>query len=222
MGRNNELSLTPLYDDKALTEAVRRSNTLTGVLRYLGIRPSSSRIEIAARQIKRKGLDSSHFLYQGQRYTQDILTRAVAAGHNWQDVLRFLGLRPGGGGIYSHIKQRVEKFGIDTKHFTGSGWNKGKPSNKKLPPEAILVRQSPLEPKEKTYLLRRALLESGIPHICSVCGLSPVWMGKPLEIQIDHINGDRWDHCKENLRFLCPNCHTQTETYGNKRRGTED
>ena len=42
------------------------------------------------------------------------------------------------------------------------------------------------------------------------------WLGKPLVLQLDHINGVRDDHRLENLRFLCPNCHSQTDTYGGK------
>lgn len=49
---------------------------------------------------------------------------------------------------------------------------------------------------------------------CSRCGQGNVWNGKPLVLQIDHENGDNGDHRPENLRLLCPNCHTQTPTWG--------
>ena len=65
----------------------------------------------------------------------------------------------------------------------------------------------------KLRLLRCGLLENR----CAECGLTE-WRGKPLAIQIDHVNGVRDDHRLENLRMLCPNCHSQTETYGRKRR----
>lgn len=65
----------------------------------------------------------------------------------------------------------------------------------------------------KLRLLRAKLLENR----CSNCGVSE-WMGKPLAIQIDHINGVRDDHRLANLRMLCPNCHSQTETYGSRNR----
>ena len=50
---------------------------------------------------------------------------------------------------------------------------------------------------------------------CEECGIFD-WNGKPLSFQIDHINGDVKDNRAENLKILCPNCHTQTPTWGAK------
>ena len=63
----------------------------------------------------------------------------------------------------------------------------------------------------KRYLLRAGILKNR----CDWCGLDS-WRGLPISIQIDHINGKGDDHRVENLRMLCPNCHSQTETYGGK------
>ncbi|MGH7754957.1 MAG: HNH endonuclease signature motif containing protein [Vulcanimicrobiaceae bacterium] len=68
--------------------------------------------------------------------------------------------------------------------------------------------------------IKRRLLEAGVlQNRCEDCGLSE-WRGRPLSVQIDHRNGVRDDHRLENLRMLCPNCHSQTETFGarNKRQ----
>jgi hypothetical protein len=70
------------------------------------------------------------------------------------------------------------------------------------------------------HAVKRRLLEAGIlQNRCDDCGLTE-WRGRPISIQIDHRNGIRDDHRLENLRMLCPNCHSQTETYGarNKKR----
>lgn len=65
-------------------------------------------------------------------------------------------------------------------------------------------------PALKTYLKRAG------KHYCAECGLTSEWNGKPLSLQLDHIDGDSDNNFPSNLRFLCPNCHTQTPTHGSK------
>ncbi|MFE7328455.1 HNH endonuclease [Streptomyces sp. NPDC057565] len=50
-----------------------------------------------------------------------------------------------------------------------------------------------------------------------MCGIGETWQGKLLVLEIDHINGDRIDNRRENLRYLCPSCHSQTESFSNRR-----
>lgn len=64
---------------------------------------------------------------------------------------------------------------------------------------------------------RARLVELGVPDVCSECGQGPTWNNRPLVLQLDHIDGNKCNNLKENLRILCPNCHTQTETHSNKR-----
>ncbi|WP_269453073.1 HNH endonuclease signature motif containing protein [Yinghuangia sp. ASG 101] len=61
--------------------------------------------------------------------------------------------------------------------------------------------------------LRRALAEIGREYKCTTCGIRGTWNGQPITLAVDHINGDWRDHRAENLRYLCPNCHSQTDTY---------
>ena len=53
----------------------------------------------------------------------------------------------------------------------------------------------------------------GVKEECVLCGQNNIWNGKKLVLQLDHKNGNNKDNRIENLRILCPNCHTQTETY---------
>jgi Zn finger protein HypA/HybF involved in hydrogenase expression len=67
----------------------------------------------------------------------------------------------------------------------------------------------------RTIILRDKLIE----YKCKECGIDE-WRGKPLNLELDHINGINNDNRLENLRFLCLNCHSQTETYRGRNRNT--
>ena len=66
-------------------------------------------------------------------------------------------------------------------------------------------------------LKKRILKYNLLEYKCSLCGNEGYWNNKPLVLQLDHIDGDRTNNEITNLRFLCPNCHTQTDTYANTR-----
>jgi endogenous inhibitor of DNA gyrase (YacG/DUF329 family) len=66
--------------------------------------------------------------------------------------------------------------------------------------------------------LKKYLTETRGEH-CEDCGIGSIWNGKPLVLQLDHIDGDSDNNHLKNLRLLCPNCHTQTETFGSKGQG---
>lgn len=73
-------------------------------------------------------------------------------------------------------------------------------------------------PHFQTFKLKNRLIKEGIiKNECSICGISS-WQNKSLNMELDHIDGDRTNHKLENLRMLCPNCHAQTETYRSKNR----
>ena len=74
-------------------------------------------------------------------------------------------------------------------------------------------------PQYSTNTLKQRLISEGIKaNKCEICSVSE-WMGKELTCQLDHINGVSNDHRLENLRIVCPNCHSQTDTFCGKNKG---
>ena len=74
-------------------------------------------------------------------------------------------------------------------------------------------------PSYQTLKLKKRLLKAGIKkNKCEICGIES-WNGSILRMQLDHIDGNSHNHKLENLRMICPNCHSQTETYCGKQNG---
>ena len=119
-----------------------------------------------------------------------------------------------------NLSKRCKQHGIDTSHFTGQAHMRGKPSKNKLSAEDVLVVGTKERGRIDASVLTRALLESGVDYKCEVCDMDPEWMGRPLRFQVDHKDGQYWNNVKNNLRFICPNCHTQTDNWGKKNKGS--
>ena len=151
------------------------------------------------------------------KYTQEVLERAVCDSLSVAEVLRKLGLK-WAGGTQAHITRRIKALGLDTKHFLGQGRNRGGNhlgGSKTLSWQEVLV-YSRTGKREATERLRRAMIEAGVPHHCAFCPVKDEWNGRSIVLAIDHKDGDFLNNAKDNLRFLCPNCHSQTLTFGTR------
>jgi hypothetical protein len=108
----------------------------------------------------------------------------------------------------------IEKFGCSQ-----DAWHKAVrrgdivPRPNAMPIEELLVAGRPQT--SRNHLKRRLLKEGLKKNVCELCGLAE-WHGKPLSMQLHHDNGDGSDNRLENISFLCPNCHSQTDTYGGR------
>jgi len=139
-------------------------------------------------------------------YTDEQFTKAVADNTNMSATLRELGLKVTGGSAVS-AKSRISNMGLSTTHWVSKTASKG---SYRVPLSELLT---PNCPYDRTTVKRRLIQEGVLRNICALCGTLPEWRGEPLVLQLDHINGVSDDNQIENLRILCPNCHTQTSTF---------
>lgn len=127
------------------------------------------------------------------------------------------------GGNYKTLKSRLDADDIDLSDIKKRDKEYKrkllKDMNKSRPLSEILVENSDYN----RYNLKIRLVKEGLlEYRCAKCGLTDTWNNDPISLQIDHINGIFNDNRLENLRFLCPNCHSQTETFSAKRNKKPD
>jgi hypothetical protein len=205
------------YTKERLKEAVRGARTLSEALERLGVDPRSSTRRYVRERMKKLGVDTAHFEREGVKWTREVLAEAVAASTNMCEVLRHLGLEVVGG-HHTHISRRIKAYGIDTSHFQVPT-RKGKPWRARTP-DALLVEQPVGQARRiPSDRLKWALAAVGVPERCARCGTEPVWRGRPLPLEVDHIDGNWRDNRIENLRLLCPNCHSTTDNYRGRGKG---
>jgi hypothetical protein len=158
-------------------------------------------------------------------YTKEWLEELCAESFSLAEVLKKAGRK--GGGSQQTLKKKIAEFGIDTSHFTGQLWNKGRTkedderieqqsfNQEKYPLEEVFKENSPVTQKMlRGYVERHNLLE----YKCVNRGCNGSWQGGLISLEIDHINGNNKDNRLSNLRYLCPNCHALTDTYRGKNK----
>lgn len=154
------------------------------------------------------GLIMSH-----RKYDELKVLQAVNSSTSIRQVLQKLGIIEAGGN-YQTIKRFCKIHNIKLDHFTGKIWSKGKKIGSRKPVSVYLVKDC--EYIITTHKLRKRLLSAGVfKHVCLMCQ-NTEWLGQPIPLELEHINGDSNDNRLENLRLLCPNCHAQTPTYRGK------
>ena len=144
-------------------------------------------------------------------WTQIQLLKAVKESYSYRQVLKKLGLRQAGGN-YNQIKKYINEFNIDMSHFKGRAWNKGMKGIGKpiLPLKKILVKNSNFQ----SFKLKQRLFAAKIKlRQCEKCGWAERTKDGYLPLELDHINGNSHDNRLENLRILCPNCHSLQPTH---------
>jgi hypothetical protein len=142
---------------------------------------------------------------------------AAAKASSYRQLIALLGLRPAGGN-YVHVRRLTEAHGVPTGHFRGHAWNKGLRTSRrpKRSLDSVLVLNSPYQSSK----LKKRLFAAGLKSAhCELCGWAERSRDGRLPLELDHVNGERTDNRLENLRILCPNCHSLQETHRGRNIG---
>lgn len=143
--------------------------------------------------------------------TKEQFNNYIQESNGYADCLRRMGYNnPGQGTSFLTLKKYIKMYNSDTSHFLKQ--TEAATIKNKIDLQDILVENSTYTNNQS--LKRRLIKEGLLKYECSKCGNTGIWNNKPLTLQLEHINGNHKDNRIENLTLLCPNCHSQTETYG--------
>ncbi len=152
-----------------------------------------------------------------RKWTDEQLVHAVENSLSIRMVIIKLGLVPAGGN-YDQVKTRIKMLSLDTSHFTGMGWHTGNRVRAMVPAKPLtqlLVNGSDVQ----SYKLKKKLFAKELKHPkCELCGWAAISEDGRIPVELDHINGISNDNRIENLRILCPNCHSLQLTHRGKNK----
>jgi hypothetical protein len=191
---------------------------MSEAMERLGVDPRGPSRRYLAERMRKLGISTAHFEREGARWTRERLAPVVAASTSLSEVLRRLGV-DAVGGQHAHIGRRVKTLGIDTSHFAPPSRMGRK--LRRTPADLLVNQTSPHAHRVPGDRLKQAMRSVGrlTEERCALCGTGPVWLGRPLPLEVDHLDGDWRNNRIGNLRLLCPNCHSTTDTYRGRGKG---
>lgn len=153
-----------------------------------------------------------------QQLSKNEFQSIISKSKCYADILRTLGLRVEGG-FYNTIKRRIKRENIDVSHFLSVKELMSNKLNFNWINKEDFINKLENGLISNTDTIKRKIREFDlISYECSECKVKNEWNNKPLVLQLDHIDGNHKNNHFKNLRWLCPNCHSQTETFCGKHK----
>jgi Zn finger protein HypA/HybF involved in hydrogenase expression len=203
-------------DKDKLKRAIKNSTSLSEVCSKMSLKNNGYTFNKIKEIALELNLNLKHFKIRlGREYDVTKLKELVKTSTTYSEICRGFKIKTTGSNIRT-IKKRIVENNLDNSHFEGQKFKgirrertgqKGKDIN-----EILIINSSYSQHALKRRLLKEELLE----YACEKCKNRGEWMNEKIVLQLDHKNGVNNDNRIENLRFLCPNCHSQTKTYAGK------
>jgi hypothetical protein len=198
-----------------LETAINNSNSVKGVLKYLGIHPSVFNYKVLFSQLENFNIDTSKLKdkkigdkYKRLEITDEQIIEATKCSSSFNDIIIKLRLNFEIQFNKKWVRSKIFILKLDISHLKEQK-DKIKKQNDKIPLGVVCIKNSTYSIRS---LKRRLIKEGKLLNECSLCGIKD-WLGKDLTLIIDHVNGVNNDNRLENLRLVCPNCNSQLDTF---------
>lgn len=145
-------------------------------------------------------------------FSDEEFKQIILASNSLSDCCKKIGLSTSGQNGRYQIKKRCDELNIPLDFESQKSYH----SHPKYTLDEVLVENSKY--LNYTCLKNRLINEGYLEYKCQICGNTGIWNNQKLTLQLDHINGIKTDNRITNLRLLCPNCHSQTDTYSGKNK----
>ena len=140
-------------------------------------------------------------------FSPEELREIVKNCDSWRALYRACGYTSSNYSIKKTIQKRLNFYNISTEHFTSSTARQDRNVE-----NTLIKNTTACDNTVRSYYLKGNYTE----YKCSICGQEPFWQGKELVLTLDHINGNHKDSRIENLRWVCPNCDRQLDTFAGR------
>jgi hypothetical protein len=145
------------------------------------------------------------------KYSDELFIEAVKNSVSYRQVAIYLKIHSESSGNYNTMKKKVQCLNLDISHFIVGGIQNCINRSQERPLQEFL------DSGQSSYTVKHRLYKEGLlKEECAECGCKNIWNNRAIVLQLDHIDGNNKNNKLTNLRILCPNCHSQTDTYASK------